>query len=99
VAPVGLQRQRAAAEGSSGGWQCGAARRGEASTRPGRQRRGAGVARDAQRGGAEQLKLGTWPAKAAGASGRAKTKQNREGGLKVDEGTDLLFSKSTGTPL
>jgi hypothetical protein len=80
VAPVGLQRWRAAVEGSSGGWQCGAASRGEASARPGRRRRGAGVTRDAQRGGAKQLKLGTWPAKAAGASRRAKTEQSREGG-------------------
>jgi hypothetical protein len=80
VVPVGLQCRRAVAEGSSGRWQCGAARRGEASARPGRRRRGAGVACDAQRGGAEQLKLGTWPTKAAGASGRAKTEQSREGG-------------------
>jgi hypothetical protein len=50
--------------------------------------RGAGAARGSQRGGAGQLRLGTWPARAAGASGRAKTEQSREKGLEVDEGTD-----------
>jgi hypothetical protein len=30
VVPIGLQQRRAAAESSSGGWQYGAARRGEA---------------------------------------------------------------------
>jgi hypothetical protein len=50
---------------------------GEASKRPGRRWRGEGVARDAQRGGAEQLKLGTWPAKAAGR--RAERRQSRAG--------------------
>jgi hypothetical protein len=52
----------------------------ERPARSGELRRGAGAACGAQRGGAEQLKLGTWPAKAAGASGKAKTEQSREGG-------------------
>jgi hypothetical protein len=50
--------------------------------------RGAGAARGAQRGDAGQLRLGTWLARAAGASGRAKTEQSRAEGLEVDEGTD-----------
>jgi hypothetical protein len=52
----------------------------ERPVRSGERRRGVGVARGAQRGGAGQLKLGTWPARAAGASGRAKTEQSRAGG-------------------
>jgi hypothetical protein len=75
VALAGVQRRRAAAESSSGGWQRGAARRG-----------GAGVARGAPRGGVGQLKLGTWPARATGH--RAERKQSKAGGLEVDEGTD-----------
>jgi hypothetical protein len=53
---------------------------GEWPARSGERRRSAGAACGAQRGGAEQLKLGTWLMKVAGASGRAKTEQSKEGG-------------------
>jgi hypothetical protein len=67
--------------------------------RPGKRWRDAGAACGAQRGGAEQLKLGTWPAKRRQASGRAKVGRSRAGGRKVDEGTDSQFFKNTGTLL
>jgi hypothetical protein len=49
-------------------WADGSAARqgGERPARSGERRRGAGVTRGAQRDGAGQLKLGTWPARAAG---------------------------------
>jgi hypothetical protein len=49
----------------------------ERPVRSGERRRGAGVAYGAQRGGAGQLRFGTWPAWATGASGRAKIEQSR----------------------
>jgi hypothetical protein len=78
---------------SSGGERFGrmAARHGKARRGPrGRVSggRGAQVAHGAQRGGAGQLRLGTWPVRVAGASGKAKIEQSRAGGLEVDEGTD-----------
>jgi hypothetical protein len=66
----GEQRRKAVrADGSA------ARQGGERSARSVERWRGAGVACGAQRGGAEQLKLGTWPAKATGR--RAERRQNR----------------------
>jgi hypothetical protein len=52
VAPVGLQRRRAAAESSSGGWQSGVARRGEGQHGVGFGGADAEAARGARKGGA-----------------------------------------------
>jgi hypothetical protein len=68
-----------------------AVRRGKARRGPRGRVRGSGVQEQhvVHRGAARgQLRRGTWPARAAEASGRAKPEQSRAGGVKVDEGTD-----------
>jgi hypothetical protein len=53
---------------------------GERPARSGERQQGAGVTRGAQRGGAGQLKLGTWPSRAAGCWVERKQSRAEQGG-------------------
>jgi hypothetical protein len=96
VAPVGLQRRRAAAKSSSGGWQSGVARRGDGQHGVGIGGADTRAARGARKGGAGAAGEQHMAGESAGAAQR----RNRGGeGLEVDEGACLQFPESAGTPL
>jgi hypothetical protein len=81
VAPIGLQRRRAAARGGSGRRPGGVARRGEDSAARGRRWRWAGAARGSVKSSAEAAGAQHMAGKAAAARGQ----KNRGGGREVDE--------------